>query len=82
MRKRSLLGMVVLGCLLLLLGGCISRLNLGMDALHNRMTQEAIDYCAQPYYRREALFVLLSGALEQHKIQFGGLICPGDEMVE
>jgi hypothetical protein len=49
-----------------------------LDAAGAVLTDEFVEYCGNPKYRREALYYLLNGALEPHGIEVG-VICPGDE---
>jgi len=62
---------------LLLLPGC-SLLGGGLDRAGDQLRQQLTDYCAQPLYRREALYILVNGALEAQSIQIA-VVCPGDE---
>ncbi len=62
---------------ILLLSGC-SWIGGGMDAIGGKMVGQITDYCAQPLYRREALYILINGALQAQDIEVA-VICPGDE---
>jgi len=64
--------------LLLLLPGC-AWFGQGLDKAGDQLRQQLTDYCAQPLYRREALYILINGALEAQSIQVA-VICPGDEV--
>lgn len=64
--------------LLALLGGC-GLLGQGLDRAGDQLRQQLTDYCAQPLYRREALYLLVNGALEAQSIQVA-VVCPGDDI--
>lgn len=68
----------VLLCLVVLTSGC-ALLGGGLDRAGDQLRQQLTDYCAQPLYRREALYILVNGALEPQSIQVA-VICPGDEV--
>lgn len=62
--------------LLFLLQGC-AVVGRGMDAASGQLVEQLTEYCAQPLYRREALYILVNGALEPQSIEIS-VICPGD----
>lgn len=64
--------------LLFLLPGC-GLLSGGLDKAGDQLRQQLTDYCAQPLYRREALYILVNGALEPQSIQVS-VVCPGDDI--
>jgi hypothetical protein len=50
-----------------------------LDRANAQLVQQLTDYCAQPEYRRQALYILANGALEANNITVA-VICPGDEV--
>jgi len=63
--------------LLFMVSGC-ALIGGGLDKANAKLVKQATDYCAQPLYRREALYILVNGALGSQRIQIS-VICPGDE---
>jgi len=61
---------------LLLLSGC-ALVGSGLDTVGDKFVEQLTDYCAQPLYRREALYILVNGALDPQNIEVA-IICPGD----
>ena len=61
-----------------LLSGC-AWIGGGLDRANAQLVQQLTDYCAQPEYRRQALYILANGALEANNITVA-VICPGDEV--
>jgi len=69
---------ILLITLILAASGC-TLLSGGFDKVGSRMVKEAVAYCSNPLYRREALYILVNGALASQDIEIG-IICPGDEV--
>ncbi len=69
---------VTLLSFVMLLGGC-SWIGGGMDIIGSKMVGQITDYCAEPLYRREALYILINGALQAQNIEVA-VNCPGDEI--
>lgn len=62
--------------IVLALSGCTA-FGGGIDRAERAMTKQLTQYCAWPYYRRYALYIIANGALEQQKIR-AAIFCPGD----
>ena len=64
--------------LAILTSGCVARgVNTALDRIGTPIANEIIEYCSMPLYRREALWLLMNGALEDNDIQVA-IHCPGD----
>ena len=63
--------------LVLLLSGCTTYAHMALDYVGGKWRKEIVNYCAEPLYRREAIWSMVNGPLpEGMSLQIN---CPGDE---